>query len=108
MNPNEEFAYRVGQIARNYIDFKQKIGEESNSLRDILTYSKYDRDRLRFVIQRVSIGINLAKTNDHDITEITKKVSSLQPKEEILDNEAQRDFSYFFYKGYYTTQEVIA
>lgn len=108
MNSNEEFAFNVGQIARHYIEFKQKIKEESNSLKDILTYSKYDREKLRFVIQRIGIGINLAKANDSDISNITKIITSLQPKEEISDNESQKDFSYFFYKGYYTNQEVLA
>jgi hypothetical protein len=107
MNSNEDFAFRVGQIARQYIDFKQKIGEESNSLKDIVTYSKYDREKLRFVIQRVGIGINLAKANESDISNITEKVTSLQPREEITDNDAQKDFSYFFYKGYFS-KEVLA
>jgi len=107
MNFNEKFAYQVGQISRQYIDFKQKINEESNSLKDILTYSKYDREKLRFVLQRVGIGVNLAKADDRDISEITNKITMLQPKEEISDSEAQKDFSYFFYKGYYTDQEVL-
>lgn len=108
MNSNEEFAFKVGQMARHYIDFKQKIGEESNSLKDILTYSKYDRERLRFVIQRIGIGVNLAKANDNDISAITKIITALQPKEEITDSDAHKDFSYFFYKGYYTNQGALA
>lgn len=107
MNVNEEFAFSVGQIARHYVEFKQKIGEQSNSLKDILTYSKYDREKLRFAVQRIGIGINLAKANDKDISEITKTVDKLHPKKEISDEEAHKDFSYFFYKGYYT-KEITA
>ncbi|MEM2160311.1 MAG: hypothetical protein QXN55_05080 [Candidatus Nitrosotenuis sp.] len=107
MNINEKFAFSVGQIARHYVDFKQKIGEQSNSLKDILTYSKYDREKLRFVLQRIGIGINLAKANDKDISEITNTIDKLHPKEEISDDEAHKDYSYFFYKGYYT-KEILA
>jgi len=107
MSPNEEFAFAVGQISRHYVEFKEKIGEKSNSLKDILTYSKYDREKLRFVLQRIGIGINLAKANDKDISEITKTVDKLHPKDEISDEEAHKDYSYFFYKGYYT-KEIIA
>ena len=104
MNFNEEFAFSIGQIARNYIEFKQKIREESSSLKDILTYSKYDREKLRFVLQRIGIGVNLAKA---DTTEITKTIEKLYPKKEIVDEESHKDYSYFFYKGYYT-KEILA
>jgi len=107
MNTNEKFAFAVGRISRHYVDFKEKTGEKSNSLKDILTYSKYDREKLRFVLQRIGIGINLAKANDKDISEITKTVDNLHPKEEIADEEAHKDYSYFFYKGYFT-KEIIA
>jgi len=104
MKTNEKFACRVGLISRHYVDFKEKIGEKSNSLKDILTYSKYDREKLRFVLQRIGIGINLAKASDNEISEITKTVDKLHPKDEISDEEAHKDYSYFFYKGYYTKE----
>ena len=53
MNNNEDFAYKVGIMARLYIDFKNEVEERSGSLRDLLTYSKYDREKLRFVLRRI-------------------------------------------------------
>ena len=108
MNDDEKFAFNIGKIARNYIDFKQNIGEESNSLKDILTYSKYDREKLRFVLQRIGIGVNLAKANPEQISKINKTISTLSSIPEITDDEAHKDLSYFFYKGYYDSKEIVA
>lgn len=108
MNSNEEFALRIGQIARLYVDFKQSNKDGDNSLGDILTYSKYDRERLRFVYSRISRGVQLAKVADASKDSVTKKISSLRPKEEISDEDASKDYSYFFFNGYYTSQEIKA
>jgi hypothetical protein len=108
MNSNEDFAHRIGQIARLYVDFKQSNKDGDNSLGDILTYSKYDRERLRFVYSRISRGVQLAKVTDTSKDSVTKKISSLRPKEEISDEDASKDYSYFFFNGYYTSQEIKA
>lgn len=105
VNKSEVFAENIGKIARIYIDFKQKHKENDNSLSDILTYSKYDRERLRFVVKRIGLGVQLSKINDDKKKEITEKISKLQPKEEIEDSMASKDFSYFFFKGYYTMEK---
>jgi hypothetical protein len=73
-----------------------------------LTYSKYDREKLRFVLQRIGIGVNLAKANEKDVSAINEVISSLYPKNEIEDSEAHKDYSYFFYKGFYQNKEVLA
>jgi len=103
MDTNEKFAFAVGRISRHYVDFKENTDEKSNSLKDILTYSKYDREKLRFVLKRIGIGINLAKA---DISTITNTVTTLLQEEEIADEEAHKDYSYFFYKGYYTKEKI--
>lgn len=108
ITPSENFAVNVGLIARAYLEFKQKNKDTDNSTSDILTYSKYDREKLRFVISRIGIGIQLSKVSEGLKKEITDKISSLNPKEEISDSEASKDFSYFFFKGYYTNPEVMA
>jgi hypothetical protein len=101
MNTSEAFAYKVGKIARGYINFKNRIDEETNSLRDILTYSKYDREKLRFVFSRLSLGINLSKADEKEMAQINKLVSLNLPFEEIPDDSALNDYTYFFYKGYF-------
>ena len=101
MNESETFAHKVGIIARLYVDFRNEADDESNSLRDILTYSKYDREKLRFVYDRVGLGINLSKAKEDKKGEITKDVSQHTPHEEIPDTDAFNDYSYFFYKGYF-------
>jgi len=100
-NISEKFAYQVGKIAKSYIEFKKKTADESHSLRDILTYSKYDREKLRFVISRIGIGVNISKAKENDMQLINSKISQYQPEQEIPDSEAYNDYSYFFYKGYF-------
>ncbi|MCL1970831.1 MAG: hypothetical protein FWF66_05190 [Candidatus Bathyarchaeota archaeon] len=96
MNTNEEYAYKIGIIAGKYVKFKQEKNEVNNSTKDILTYSKYDRERLRFVYHRVGLGLSLSKS-DTDV--ISQFIKNNLPKGEIADAHAHEDFSYFFYKG---------
>lgn len=107
MDQNEEFAEKIGQIARTYIEFKQNNSETDNSLSDILTYSKYDRERLRFIVSRIGRGVQLSKVSDNIKKEVTKKISSLQPSKEIEDDSSSKDYSYFFFKGYYTNLKIV-
>lgn len=99
MNENEEYAYKVGLIAGQYVNFKEKSKDTSNSLRDILAYSKYDREKLRFVFQRIGQGVNLAKAKQESIQSISEYIQQNKPSSEISDNNAYDDYSYFFYKG---------
>jgi hypothetical protein len=96
VNKNEEYAYKIGCIAGKYVKFKRGNKEANNSTNDILTYSKYDRERLRFVYQRIGIGVSLSKVNNDDISQ---SIKNDLPKEEIDDAQAHEDYSYFFYKG---------
>jgi hypothetical protein len=96
MNKNEQYAYQIGVIAGKYVKFKRGNNEANNSTNDILTYSKYDRERLRFVYQRVGIGVSLSKVNTDSLS---KSIKNDLPKEEIDETQAHEDYSYFFFKG---------
>ncbi|MDR2719811.1 MAG: hypothetical protein LBC03_03285 [Nitrososphaerota archaeon] len=96
MNENEEYAYKIGIIAGKYVKFKRAEKEANNSTNDILTYSKYDRERLRFVYQRIGLGLSLSKVNTDAISQ---SIKNDLPKGEICDTQAYEDYSYFFYKG---------
>lgn len=95
----EKYAYHTGLMAGNYVKFKRDSGEESNMLNDILTYSKYDREKLRHVMSRVGLGLNLSNAKQTQIDSLSKFISDNQQEEEIPDSEAYNDYSYFFYKG---------
>ena len=102
MDVADEYAYNVGKIAGQYVEFKKSIGEDNNSLKEILTYSKYDREKLRFVHKRVCLGINLAKLSENEQNKLKEMINFVKentPKEEIEDPNAYKDNSYFFYKG---------
>jgi len=99
MDSNEEYAYRIGKIAGEYLNYKRTTRETSNSLYDIMTYTKYDRERLRFVYQKISIGIFLSKKLDTQGQGLVQAIADLMPKDEIDDAKSDTDFSYFFYKG---------
>jgi hypothetical protein len=91
-------------MAGQYIKFKQAVDESNNSLRDMLTFSRYDREKLRFVLQRIGLGINLSKASQNKIDEISKFVKENYPASEIDDSNAANDYSYFFYKGYFSKE----
>jgi hypothetical protein len=95
----EKYAYNTGLIAGKYVKFKRDSDEESNMLNDILTYSKYDRERLRHVLSRVGQGVNLSNAKQSNINQLYKFIHYYQQEEEIPDSEAYNDYSYFFYKG---------
>lgn len=101
MNSDEQYAYQVGVIAAEYVRFKERSGESSNSLRDILAYSRYDREKLRFVMQRVGLGLSLSKAPQDKIKNMETFITNNQPSAEIRDEAAYNDYSYFFYKGYF-------
>ena len=98
MDVNEEIAYKIGQIAGRYINSKRKAKETTNSTEDVLAYSKYDRDKLRFIFQRICQGTSLSKS------EILKNnmetfIKDKKPQSEISDSDSEKDYAYFFYKG---------
>ena len=99
MDGGEDFAYRTGKIAGSYVRFKERVGESSNSLKDILAYSRYDREKLRFVIQRVGRGISLSDAKDEDLSTMADYIKREMPAAEIPDGQAHNDYSYFFYRG---------
>ena len=96
----EAFAEGVGKIARLYVKFK-KDERSDNSLTDMLTYSKYDRERLRFVVARVSRGVHLSNADDIKKDGLTAKIGAVDLGEEIPDADSSKDYSYFFFRGYY-------
>lgn len=96
---SEQYAERIGCMAAKYIEFRKAANEDNNSLRDILTYAKYDREKLRFILSKIGQGINLSKARKENVEKISREISDLMPKEEIPDSDASKDYSYFFYKG---------
>ncbi len=98
MTSDEQFAYNVGKIAAGYINFKKKAGETSNSLTGLLSYTKYDESKLRFVYEQVSRGVQLSNANDKQKKEITNFIKDNTPKTLKLKNPST-DLSYFFFRG---------
>ncbi len=99
MDANEEYAYRIGKIAGEYINYKLATEEPPNSLYDILTYPKYDRERLRYVYRKISLAFLLSKEFETQGQSVVQAIADLIPKHEIDDTKSDTDFSYFFYKG---------
>jgi hypothetical protein len=103
---SEIYAERIGKIAAKYIDFRKAANEDNNSLRDILTYTKYDREKLRFILSKVGQGINLSKARKENVEKISNEISAIMPEQEIPDSDASKDYSYFFYKGVFEKSGV--
>jgi hypothetical protein len=51
------------------------------------------------VLKTVGQGLNLSKAKKDSLDKVNDKVTGLVPGEEIPDNYAFEDYSYFFYKG---------
>jgi len=109
MNENEEYAYKIGRIAGRYVQFRRDEGEAARSSADILTYTKYDRDRLRHVYSRVCTGVCLETSTSETLSPQEKNMHKFleenAPKKEIDDAKAYEDYSYFFYRGVFDSQE---
>jgi len=105
MNEDEKYAYKIGKIVGKYMNFKKKAKEESNAISDLLTYSTYDREKLRFAFKRVSIGVSLSKAEEEELNGIRSFIKNELPSNEISDENASKDYSYFFYKGFFEALE---
>ena len=60
MDAAEEYAYNIGLIAGKYVKYREQEQNSPKSLREILTYTKYDRDKLRYVYSKICLGVNLS------------------------------------------------
>ncbi|MCW4009940.1 MAG: hypothetical protein NWF05_04900 [Candidatus Bathyarchaeota archaeon] len=96
VNKNEKYAYKIGCIAGKYVKFKREKDEANNSTKDILTYSRYDLDRLKWVYQRACNSTLLSKA---DYIDFSQSIKNDIPEDEIEEEKAHEDYSYFFYKG---------
>lgn len=110
MENDEDYAFRIGCMARKYIQFKRQHDDQNNSLLGILQYSKYDQSTLRNVLSKIGSGIALSKSNVPDdkklndnLTSIEQQMQNLIPQNEIASTGT--DYSYFFYKGYFTGEK---
>ncbi len=95
-----EFAKSVGQMAREYVDFRIKTKNDNNSLKDILSKQKYDIETLKFVIKTIGRGIHLLNIGKDQYDTILSKLSNVAPPADI-DDSNRKDFSYYFYMGYF-------
>jgi len=106
MNSNEEYAFGIGKIAGRYVWFRNAIEQKNNAVKDVLTYSIYDRIHLRYVLEKIGMGTQVARVKDEtDRKSMEKFISDNKPKEgnEISDNDSSKNYAYFFYKGVYST-----
>ena len=98
MNSAEKFAYEIGLIAGEYVKSREMERSAPNSILDILTYTKYDREKLKFVFQKVCLGVNLSKFDNEDKRQYLRKyIGNFELNEDIDDSYS--DLSYFFFKG---------
>jgi len=109
LTAEEMFAINTGRIAGKYVSFKRKIGQDSNSLSTILTFSKYDKMSLYRVISLVCTGIRLAKVpagKESLRDEMDNFAKQYYPKEDFEQVNASKDYAYFFHRGVYETLEI--
>ncbi|MEM3245689.1 MAG: hypothetical protein QXN16_02885, partial [Candidatus Micrarchaeaceae archaeon] len=101
MEKEEEFAYNIGKIAGYYIKFKEHYGEVNNSMNSILTYDKYDIDRLKSVFQLITRGLFLSKIDEKYKQEVYAYINEHIKSTEGVESgsHSKNDLAYFFYKG---------
>ena len=105
MNPNEEFAFSIGKIAGRYVWFREEVDEKNKSVKDILTYSKYDKITLHYVLEIICRGIQITRVNNDETQRIKmqKYVFDNNPSTDIDNASSSINYSYFFYRGVYST-----
>jgi len=109
LTAEEKFAINTGRIAGKYVSFKRKIGQDSNSLSTILTFSKYDKTSLYRVISLVCTGIRLAKVpadKENLRNDMDKFAKENYPKEDFGQGNTSKDYAYFFHRGVYQELEI--
>ncbi|MCX8175255.1 MAG: hypothetical protein N3E51_03560 [Candidatus Micrarchaeota archaeon] len=105
LTSDENWAYIIGQITGKYISFRKRAGEASKSLTDILTYSKYDEERLKHVFNRISAGISISNADETSKAAVQKFIKERCENAPLKLEKPYEDYSYFFYRGVFETIE---
>ena len=81
MESQAEFAKKIGNMARVYIDFRKKKNLENKSFQTILTKPKYDIKTLQGVVKQIGRSIHLLSLDKNDYNDILGKISDATPAE---------------------------
>ena len=95
-----EFAKHVGEMTREYVDFRKSKKLENNSYKSVLQKNIYTIPVLQDVIKQIGRSLHLLKLDDADYDDIVKKLSAVIPTD-IDENATRKDLSYYFYHGYF-------
>jgi hypothetical protein len=105
MKTEEYFAYLIGKSVGKYLQLLKKGGNLDNSAYDLISYDKYDYEKLKFIFERLGRAIGIKKLEDKQeemekyfntvANEIDETLGKLPAPEEIKD----KDLSFFFYLG---------
>ncbi|MGC8651556.1 MAG: hypothetical protein ACP5RX_03015 [Minisyncoccia bacterium] len=105
MKTEEYFAYLIGKSVGKYLQLLKKSGNLDNSAYDLISYDKYDYEKLKFIFERLGRAIGIKKLEDRQeemekyfntvTNEINETLGKLSSPEEIKD----KDLSFFFYLG---------
>jgi hypothetical protein len=105
MKTEEYFAYLIGKSVGKYLQLLKKSGNLDNSAYDLISYDKYDYEKLKFIFERLGRAIGIKKLEDKQeemekyfntvTNEINETLGKFSAPEEIKD----KDLSFFFYLG---------
>ena len=67
-------------------------------------YTKYDRDKLRHVFNRIARTTHFLDDNEPGVEELKEFITTNAPDTgAIQEADKSNDYSYFFYSGYFVT-----
>jgi hypothetical protein len=103
LDNDENFAYHVGKLAGQFFKLASKSDEynkNDNRYSGMLTYTKYDKTTLERIVQRLGWWFGLLSSDNE------KKTTFLFQASEIVKNlgdisNNNKDYSFFFYKGFF-------
>ncbi len=105
MKTEEYFAYLIGTSVGKYLQLLKKSENLDNSAYDLISYDKYDYEKLKFVFEKLGRAIGIKKLEDKQeemekyfntiSNEIDDTLGKLPASEEIKD----KDLAFFFYLG---------
>ncbi len=104
MSKEENFAYKIGVLTGRYLNLLKQSKKLDNSTYDLISYDKYNYEKLKFVFKRICFSIGINKFENEGFKDkminYTHEIDKDLIENKLMSNITNdKDFSLFFYFG---------
>ena len=104
MSKEENFAYKIGVLTGRYLNLLKQSKKLDNSTYDLISYDKYNYEKLKFVFKRICFSIGINKFENEEFKDkminYTHEIDKDLIENKLMSNITNdKDFSFFFYLG---------